>query len=147
MAGRFGPVKKGQSLILVDTSAWIDFFNHADSKHARCLKELIDLDEELSLVDIHLTEILQGISSEKAFGELRRYLSLFPILRPRSIETYVNAASISRICRKNGHPVNKTVDTIIAAVAIESGSTLLHKDKDFDVIARYTPLKSYYKHT
>jgi predicted nucleic acid-binding protein len=132
-------------LILVDTSVWIDFFDHADSESARLLHRLIESDEEICLADIHLTDILQGIHQEKAFIELKKYLLMFPVLRPRGIETYIYAAQISRTCGQKGTPVVKTVDTLIAAIAIETGVELLHKDKDFDVIARHLPLKIYNK--
>jgi len=128
-------------LILVDTSVWIDFFNHANSEPARLLRRLIESDEEICLADIHLTEILQGIREDKAFMELKKYLLMFPILRAQGIETYIHAARISRLCGQKGTPVVKTVDTLIAAMAIEMGVELLHKDKDFDVIARHLPLK------
>ncbi len=128
-------------MILVDTSVWIDFFNHANSESAHLLRRLIESDEEICLADIHLTEILQGIRQEKAFIELKKYLLMFSILRPQGIETYICAAQISRICGQKGTPVVKTVDTLIAAIAIETGVELLHKDKDFDVIARHLPLK------
>jgi hypothetical protein len=109
------------------------------------LRQLVESDEEVCLADIHLTEILQGIHQEKAFIELKKYLLMFPVLRPKGIETYVFAAQISRICAQNGTPVVKTVDTLIAAIAIETGVELFHKDKDFDVIARYFPLKIFRK--
>ncbi len=130
-------------MILVDTSVWIDFLNHASSDYASRLRQLIELNEEICLADIHLTEILQGITHEKIFIDIKQYLLMFPILRPKSLDTYIYAAQISRQCLQKGNPVIKTVDTLIAAMAIEAGVELLHKDKDFDVIARYTPLKIY----
>ncbi len=132
-------------MILVDTSVWIDFFNHANTDYAHHLRQLIESDEEVCLADIHLTEILQGIHQEKAFIELKKYLLMFPILRAQGIETYVFAAQISRTCAQKGTLVTKTVDTIIAAIALETSVELFHKDKDFDVIARYFPLKIFRK--
>jgi predicted nucleic acid-binding protein len=32
-------------------------------------------------------------------------------------------------------------DCLIAAIAIEHGATVWHKERDFAVIARYTPLR------
>ena len=34
-----------------------------------------------------------------------------------------------------------TLKRLIAAVAVRSGATLLHRDQDFEVIARHTPLR------
>ncbi|MBF0479489.1 MAG: PIN domain nuclease [Candidatus Omnitrophica bacterium] len=128
-------------MILVDTSVWIDFINHTTSESAHILRRLIESDAEICLADIHLTEILQGIKPEKTFIELKKYLLMFPVLRPQGIETYVFAAQISRLCSQKGNPMVKTVDTLIATIAIETGAELLHKDKDFDVIAKHLPLK------
>ena len=114
-------------MILVDTSVWIDFFNHSKSKHALILSHLIKTEEEICLADIHLTEILQGIFIEKNFQEIHEYLLLFPILRPKSLQTYIQAAQLSIKCRLHGTPVLKTVDTLIAAIAIEHHVRLLHQ--------------------
>lgn len=128
-------------MILVDTSVWIDFFDYPDSIYARELKDLIEKDEDLCLLDLNLTEILQGIRNEKVFNEIKEELTQFPILRASGLETYIHAANIYRLCRKTGKTITKTIDVIIAAVAIENNLFLFHKDKDFDLIAACTGLK------
>ena len=130
-------------MILVDTSVWIDFFDHPNSIYAKELARLIDKDEELCLAQINVTEILQGIKEEKVFEEIKGYLMQFPILRVGSLETYIQAANIYRLCRKKGKTIAKTIDAIIAAAAIENNFWILHKDKDFDLIADCTKLKVY----
>ena len=67
----------------------------------------------------------------------------FTIHRPKGIETYIAAAAIYRDCRRKGKTVRKTVGCIIAAICMENGLTLLHKDSDFDLIAACTPLNCY----
>lgn len=130
-------------MILIDTSVWIDFFDYPDSPYAKELVHLIDKGEELCLTDINVTEILQGIKEEKIFEEIRGYLIQFPVVRARSLETYIQAANIYRLCRKMGKTIAKTMDAIIAAVALENGFRVFHRDKDFDLIADCTKLKSY----
>ena len=130
-------------MILVDTSVWIDFFDHPDSVYARELVRLIEKDEEICLADINVTEILQGIKEEKVFDEIKGYLMQFPILKARSLETYIQAANIYRLCRTMGKTMTKTIDAIIAAVALENGFRVFHRDKDFDLIADCTKLKIY----
>ncbi|MFC1462937.1 PIN domain-containing protein [Verrucomicrobiota bacterium] len=46
-----------------------------------------------------------------------------------------------RALRKKGVTVRKPVDCMIASVAIEHGLSLLHNDRDFDHIAKYSKLK------
>ncbi|HLF87213.1 MAG TPA: PIN domain nuclease [Nitrospiria bacterium] len=128
-------------MILVDSTVWIDFFNGTDSIFRRKLHQLIEEEEGVYLTAINLTEILQGISSDTDFERTRRYLLLFPLLYARNLDTYIHAAKIYRTCRRSGKTVRKTVDCLIAAIAIENNLTLLHNDHDFDKIAACSKLK------
>lgn len=128
-------------MILVDTSVWVDFLRGVNSPQRRMLHRLIDGEEDISITEIILTEILQDIKEEKDFQMVKGYLLEFPIHRPKGIETYLKAAQIYRDCRKKGKAVRKTVDCIIAAICMENNLTLLHKDSDFDLIAECTGLK------
>ncbi len=130
-------------MILVDTSVWIDFFDYPDSPYAKELVRLIEKDEEVCLTEMNVVEILQGIKEDKIFEEIKNHLMQFPIVRVRSLETYIQAANIYRLCRKMGKTIAKTIDAIIAAVALENGFRVFHRDKDFDSIADCTKLKSY----
>ena len=40
--------------------------------------------------------------------------------------------------------IRSSVDCLIAACAIRNGVPILHSDRDFDAIARFTPLQSRY---
>ncbi len=128
-------------MILIDTSVWIDFFNHSHSPFARHLKELIEDDIDLCLTDIILTEVLQGIKDDRIFEETKSSLLAFPIIKPASINTYISAANIYRACRTKGITIHKTIDVLISAVAIENNLSIFHNDRDFDRIAHYTNLK------
>ena len=121
-------------MILVDTSVWIDFLNGANSKERHALHRLIEEEEDISITEIILTEILQGIKDDENFRRTKNYLLEFPLQKPKGIETYLKAAKIFRDCRKKGKTIRKTVDCIIAAICIENDLTLLHKDGDFDVM-------------
>ncbi len=127
-------------MILVDTSVWIDLFDHPESIYAKELEVLIEREEDLCLTDLNLTEILQGIKDEKIFRQVKEYLTQFPIIRAFSLETYIRAANIYRLCRKKGKSITKTIDAIIAAIAIENSLILFHNDKDFNLIADCTNL-------
>ncbi|MBI5206895.1 MAG: PIN domain nuclease [Candidatus Firestonebacteria bacterium] len=128
-------------MILIDTSVWIDFFNHPQSYFSKLLKELIEKDTDLCLTDIILTEILQGIKDDVIFEETKKSLLAFPIFKAASLNTYIYAAAIYRICRNRGTTIRRTIDTIIASVAIENNLQIFHNDKDFNRIAQCTPLK------
>lgn len=128
-------------MILVDTSVWIDFLNGANSKERHTLHRLIEEEEDISITEIILTEILQGIKDDENFKRVKDYLLAFPLQRPKGTETYLKAAGIYRDCRKKGKTVRKTVDCIIAAICIENNLILLHKDSDFDVMEECVGLK------
>ena len=128
-------------MILVDTSVWIDFLNGANTKERHALHRLIEEEEDISITEIILTEILQGIKEDKNFKRVKDSLLEFPIHKPKGTATYLKAAGIYRDCRKKGKTVRKTVDCITAAICIENNITLLHKDSDFDIIEGCVGLK------
>ncbi|HEY5648836.1 MAG TPA: PIN domain nuclease [Nitrospiria bacterium] len=128
-------------MILVDTTVWIDFFRGTDTRFGKTLHALLDQEEDLCLTGIHLTEILQGIRDDFSQRRIRRRLLSFPIYQPKGVSTYLHAADIYRNCRKKGKTVRKTVDCIIAAIAIENNLRLFHNDRDFNQIARFTRLR------
>jgi len=123
-------------LILVDTSVWIDLLRGVDSPHRLVLHRLIDAEQDVCLADIILAEVLQGIRSDGDFRAVKRYLMEFPIYRLEGVESYVSAALLYRRCRKSGITLRGVVDCLIARIAIENGLVIMHKDRDFERIAR-----------
>jgi len=132
-------------LILVDSSVWIDFFRGANSPQRQTLHRLIESEADISITEIIMTEILQGIKQEKDFQTTKKYLLEFPIYSPGGLKTYLEAVGIYRECRKKGKTIRTTIDCIIAAICLEHDLTLLHKDSDFDYIAACTGLKCFSK--
>ncbi len=130
-------------MILVDTSVWIDFLRGEKSFYRDELHFLIEEERDVCLVDLILSEILQGILNEAVFNKTEDYLLAFPIYRAKSTNTFINGAQIYRRCRKEGETIRSTIDCLLSAIAIERNLEVFHKDRDFDVIAKYTKLKIY----
>ena len=128
-------------MILVDTSIWIDFLRGENSAERRMLHELIEDEKDISITGIILTEILQGIKEDRMFQTTRDYLLEFPIYEPKNVGTYINAAWIYGECRKKGKTIRSTVDCIIAAICLENDLSILHKDRDYDIIHECAGLK------
>lgn len=128
-------------MILIDTSVWVDFFRGEDSRQRRILHSLIEDEEDISITEIIVTEVLQGIKNDGEFQTIKDYLLEFPLYMPKGIETYLHAARIYRNCRKRGKTIRSAVDCIIATICIENDLALLHKDSDFDLIAASTELQ------
>jgi hypothetical protein len=132
-------------LILVDTSAFIEFLNRTGSREDRIIEQLIADNDDIAIPDISLTEILQGIRNEREYAEVKSSLLTFPILSLTGLNSYIAAADLYRKCRKKGATVRNTVDLLVAQISIEHKTTLLHNDRDFDTIAKICGLKLYKK--
>lgn len=130
-------------MIVADTSVWIDVLNDNDTPQAvRCV-ELIERGEPVALTDVILTEVLQGLRSEREAQLVERQLRAFPILRLGGLEDFLLAAELYRTARRAGITIRKTLDCLIAAPCVRTGAPLLHADSDFDRLASCSPLRIY----
>ena len=130
-------------MILIDTSAFIEFLNKTGSPFDREIESLISSNEDTAIADIVLTEVLQGIREDKDYLEVKQSLLSFSIYSLKSVDSFVAAADLYRKCRKKGHTIRNTVDLLIAQIAIENDLILLHNDRDFDTLADICKLKTY----
>ena len=130
-------------MILIDTSAFIEFLNRTGSPFDREIESLISSNEETAIADIVLTEVLQGIKDDKEYAEIKKSLLSFPVYSLKSINSYVAAADLYRKCRKKGLTIRNTVDLLIAQIALENDLILLHNDNDFESIASVCNIKIY----
>lgn len=128
-------------MIVVDTSVWIDVLNEVDASRARQCVELIEAGEPVALTDVILTEVLQGLRSERESRLVERHLRAFPILRLEDLDDFVLAATLYRSARRAGLTIRKTLVCLIAAPCVRTGAPLLHADEDFDRLAMCTPLR------
>lgn len=128
-------------MIVVDTSVWVDVLNDNGTVQAKRCTELIEAGEPVALTDVVLTEILQGLRSEREAQLVERHLRAFPILRLAGLDDFVLAAELYRSARRAGVTIRKTLDCLIAAPCVRTGAPLLHADSDFDLLASCTPLR------
>jgi predicted nucleic acid-binding protein len=124
-------------LILVDSSVWIAFFSRVPGRAGKELHRMISDAETIALAGVVVTEILQGLTRD--VSQIERYLAMFEILEPRGFATYREAAAIFRQARAKRMSLT-TIDTLIAAIALEYGASVFTLDKDFTRIARVTQL-------
>ena len=128
-------------MIVVDTSVWVDVFRGVESPTASRCVELIQDGAPVALTDVILTEILQGVRSERDARLVERHMRAFPVLRLESLDDFSLAAQLYRSARAAGVTIGKTIDCLIAAPCVRTGASLLHADADFDRLATCTPLK------
>ncbi len=124
-------------MILVDTSAWVEFLRDTGSPACIRVDEL--LADEIATCHPVRMEVLAGARDERNLQDLRGLLARASVV-PTLPTDYEDAAALYRACRRRGETVRKLIDCLIAAHAIRTHLTLLHADSDFDVIARHTGL-------
>lgn len=125
-------------MILIDTSAWIEFLR--DTESAICNRVEVLLESEIAICDAVRMEVLAGARDERHLHDLRRLLAQEALIRMKPTD-YDDAATLYRICRRQGETVRKLIDCLIGSVAIRADVPILHNDADFDVLARHTELK------
>lgn len=125
---------------LIDSSAWVEFLRHTGSRANVEVRELLrERPGEVVLTEPVVMELLAGASSEKAFGQIEKLVSGLRLLSVDAVLDYRDAALAFRAARANGHAIRKMLDCLIAVVAVRTGATLVHRDRDFDVLAAALP--------
>ena len=128
----------GKHVFLVDTSAWIEFFRKGSQLD---LGSIVNLDEIVTCLPV-IQEVLQGFQDERAFRIASESMRGFPVVEsPMRAELFDEAVDLYRSTRRIGLTVRSGVDCIIAACAIRHGLTILHHDRDFDHLAKISPLE------
>jgi predicted nucleic acid-binding protein len=128
-------------VILADTSAWVEYLRATGSPAHLRLRELIAGEGELGTTEVVVMELLAGAADTDEVARLRRLLGRFALLPVEGLADYEAAADLYRRCRTAGETVRKMTDCLIAAVALRHGAALLHRDHDFEVLARHTALR------
>ena len=72
---------------------------------------------------------------------LRARLAALPMLALAGLADFEAAAGLYRACRRAGETVRVLADCLVAVSVIRAGATLLAVDRDFEVLARHTPLR------
>lgn len=105
------------------------------------IAQLFDLDEIVTCLPV-IQEVLQGFGDEVAFRTAREAIWSFPVVEsPLGAPVFEEAVELYRMARRAGFTVGSGVDRLIAACALRHGLTVIHADRDFDVIARVAPLQ------
>jgi predicted nucleic acid-binding protein len=124
-------------LILVDSSVWIDFFSSSPGRAGHELRRMIQESEPFALTGVVVAEVLQGLIRNA--DRIERFLGQWELLEPKGFQTYRTAAAIYRAARGKGMSL-RTIDTLIAAIALEHNATVFTLDQDFSRIALITRL-------
>jgi len=127
-------------MILIDTSAWIEFLRDTGSPVAQRVETFIRDDAPMATCDTVVMEVLAGAGSEPAANDLMRLLDRCRFYPTRPLFDSTGSAAIYRACRRAGLTPRRLNDCAIASVALQHGLSVLHTDRDFEHIAEVTGL-------
>ena len=122
-------------MILVDSSAWVEFDRATGSRVDSRLTELIATTDEVAVTEPVIMEVLAGAQDDRRERDLRRLLRRFGLLRFDAAIDFDAATRIYRTCRRAGVAPRGITDCMIAAVALRHGARLLAADTDLDRVA------------
>jgi predicted nucleic acid-binding protein len=126
-------------VVLVDTSVWIEVFRPRPRLR---IDDLVDFDDVVTCLPV-VQEVLQGFRDERAYAIARESMLALPVVEsPMQVAVFEEAAALYRGARRAGVTVRSGVDCLIAACAIRHRLTVLHHDRDFDLLAKVAPLES-----
>jgi len=130
---------KDSDNILVNTSAWIEFFRKKDPYYEVIL-ELID-NGKICCVGIVFAELLQGAKCQREFEVLKEFLYVFDFLT-ESTEMWKKAGELSYLLRQKGKAIGLS-DCYISVTTISNNVKLLTLDRHFEAIGKEVELNLY----
>lgn len=125
-------------MFLVDTSVWIKHFSRNDPFD---LRAVCGPDDRVLCPPVY-QEILQGLRDDSLVREFRSILGAAEMVEnPMGLEVWAEASELYRSARRRGLTVRSSVDCLIAACALRHQLTVLHDDRDYDVLSQVSSLK------
>lgn len=123
-------------MILVDTSAWVEYDRATGSAVDLRLSDLIATNGPIAVTEPVVMEVLTGARNDHGEEELRRLLLRFHLLGFDASTDFEAAVRIYRRCRNVGITPRGALDCMIAAVAWRTSASLLAHDADMYRISR-----------
>ena len=114
--------------VLIDTSAWIDFFRNSNGRVGDLVTDLIRLDRACITGPI-LAELLHGVRGKEEVSQLNLLFATISCLAIEHDDWIVTGNTLHKLQRK-GLSVPLT-DVLIATVAIKNSLAVLTLDKHF----------------
>ena len=126
-------------MILVDSSVWIEFFKKTSELD---LEANFDLGEAVTCLPV-IQEVLQGFADERVYRLAQESMLALPrVESPLDEQVFVEAAELYRAARRSGVTPRSDTDCLIAVCGIRNNLSVLHLDRDFDRLARVSPLQA-----
>ncbi len=127
-------------MILVDSSAWVEYDRATGSAVDSVLTHLIASDGPIAVTEPIVMEVCAGARTAARERDLRRLMDRFHRARFDSAADFDASVTIYRRCRQAGVTPRGLIDCLIAAVALRQRHKVLAWDRDFAQLARVMEL-------
>jgi predicted nucleic acid-binding protein len=107
-------------MILIDTSAWVEFDRATGSAVDKRVTQLISTAAPIAVSEPILMEILAGAKDETRRRDLRRLLVSFSWIPADAVADFEGAASIYRSCRAAGCTPRGLIDCMIVNICLRT---------------------------
>ena len=125
-------------MILVDTSVWIEVFR---TRRPLDLEAVVDFDAVATCLPV-IQEVLQGFRDEAAYRRAREAMLALPIVEsPLAEDVFAQAVDLFRSARRAGLTARSSVDCLVAACAVRHDLEVLHRDRDYALLAEVSALR------
>jgi predicted nucleic acid-binding protein len=114
--------------ILIDTSAWINFFRDKTPPFSQKVDEFLSRND-IYVPKIVVAELIQGSKSEREVMAVKEFLEAFHIVDQKE-DTWIKAGELSYRLKRKGKKVN-LADCYIAVIAEEYGCQIFTLDEHF----------------
>jgi predicted nucleic acid-binding protein len=122
-------------MVIVDTSAWIEYFKggipHIVEKVDQCLER--DL---VGIGDLVYCEIMQGLRAPRQRSQISTLLLSLPQFDMVGFSIAEKSAANYRLLKSKGITIRKTIDVLIGTFCAENGLRIVHRDSDFELMAK-----------
>lgn len=126
--------------VLIDTSAWIEYFRNTGSSADDATRRQIEAVEPFVNCGPVTMEVTAGARDDTVLDVITSVLmrGVTVATRPHYFD---DASAVYRECRGAGITIRSMIDCLVAVVALDNDLELLHHDRDFDAIASVLPLR------
>ena len=126
--------------VLIDTSAWVEYFRSTGSEVNRATTELHRSNDPFFTCGPVGMELRAGAQNDRVLTDIDAALCAGETL-PVQPHHFDQAATLYRTCRAEGFTIRSLIDCLIAVVAMSQDAEILHHDRDFNTIAQVVPLR------
>jgi predicted nucleic acid-binding protein len=130
--------------VIFDTSVWISYSKGVENPQTIMLENYLkNFPNQVYITPTILQEFLMGLRLESDFVKYKFQFQYLNSYKSDWEKTSIDAAKLYFDLRKKGVTIRKGTDCLIAQVALENDTLLVHLDSDFELIAENSSLRTF----